>query len=158
MSGDEREGGTRTPDSKGSHAVGGLPKVVLASPEWYELAVKILAEVAQECGEDGFQLSVCEVFINPPRELADEDGRMSWCFYIDGKHTRCERGNSKDVDVYMEGSWDPADARRILTPEYLEEQAENPTSEDPNLLIEGDLERLPAWMIEFHNRVALHTA
>ena len=80
MSGDEREGGTRTPDSKGSHAVGGLPKVVLASPEWYELTVKILAEVAQECGEDGFQLSVCEVFINPPKEFADEDGRMSWFF------------------------------------------------------------------------------
>ena len=134
-------------------------KVQLASPEWFELASKILAEVAQECGQEDFQLSVCEVFVDPPKEIADEDGNMSWCFYIDGKNTRCERGNSKDVDLYMQGSWDPADARQILTPDYLEEQAKNPTpSEDPNLMIEGDLERLPPWMIEFHNRIALYTA
>lgn len=29
-------------------------KVELASPEWCELATKILAEVARECGEDDF--------------------------------------------------------------------------------------------------------
>lgn len=75
-------------------------KVELASPEWYELATKILAEVARECGEDDFQLSVCEVFIDAPKEYADEDGTMSWCFYIDGKDVRCEKGNSKDVDLY----------------------------------------------------------
>ena len=106
-------------------------KVELASPEWYELATKILAEVAQECGEDDFQLSVCEVFIDAP----------------------------KDVDLYMQGSWDPADARRIYTPDFLEEQAKNPTPpEDPNLAIEGDMERLPPWIIEFHNRLAPYTA
>ena len=134
-------------------------KFVLASQEWYEAAIKILNEVAQEYGEDGFQLSVCEVFIGAPKEVADEDGNMSWCFYIDGKDVRCERGNSKDVDLYMEGSWDPDDARIIYTPDYLEEQAKNPTPpEDPNLLIEGDMERLPPWIIEFHNRIAPFTA
>ena len=29
-------------------------KVELASPEWCELATRILAEVARECGEDDF--------------------------------------------------------------------------------------------------------
>ena len=134
-------------------------KVLLASPEWYEFACKVLAEVARECGEDGFQLSVCEVFIDAPKEFADEDGTMSWCFYIDGKDVRCEKGNSKDVDLYMQGSWDPADARRIYSPDILEEQAKNPTPpEDPNLAIEGDMERLPPWIIEFHNRLAPYTA
>ena len=115
--------------------------------------------MARECGEDGFQLSVCEVFIDAPKEFADEDGTVSWCFYIDGKDVRCERGNSKDVDLYMQGSWDPADARRIYTPDYLEEQAKNPTPpEDPNLAIKGDMERLPPWIIEFHNRLAPYTA
>ena len=145
--------------------------VVLASPEWYELACRILAEVARECGEDGFRLSVCEVFIDAPKEFADEDGTVSWCFYIDGKDVRCEKGNSKDVDLYMQaphsrsgpslplgsgsasgpatptpyattaagrcapvgvcsirGSWDPADARRIYTPDFSRRAGEEPDS------------------------------
>ena len=147
-------------DTKGADVGNAHPKFVLASPEWYEVATKILAEVARECGEDGFKLSVCEVFVDAPKEIADEDGNMSWCFYIDGKDVRCERGNSKDVDLYMEGSWDPEDARRIYTPDFLEALAKDPTlqPEDPNLAIEGDMERLPPWMIEFHNRIALYTA
>ena len=84
-------------------------KVQLASPEWYALASKILTEVAQEFGEEGFELSVCEVFVGAPKEV--------------------------------------------------EEQAKNPSPpEDPNLAIEGDMERLPPWIIEFHNRLAPYTA
>ena len=41
---------------------------MLASPEWFELACKLLAEVARECGEDGFERGVL-------RELSDEETR-----------------------------------------------------------------------------------
>ena len=103
-------------------------KVELASPEWYELATKILAEVARECGEDGFRLSVCEVFIDAPKEFADEDGTMSWCFYIDGKDVRCEKGNSKDVDLYMQGSWGPRRRTANLHPGLSRRAGEEPDS------------------------------
>ena len=82
-------------------------KVVLASPEWYELASRILAEVARECGEDGFRLSVCEVFIDAPKEFADADGTMSWCFYIDGKDVRCEKGIRRTSTSTCKGAGTP---------------------------------------------------
>ena len=143
MSGDEGEGDNRRPDSQGSHPVEAFQRLCSPSPEWFELAVKILAEVAQECGEDGFQLSVCEVFINPPREFADEDGRMSWCFTSTARARDAREGIRKTLmSIWKE----LGPCRRSANPnlEYLEEQAENLTSEDPNLLIEGDMERLPA--------------
>jgi hypothetical protein len=51
-------------------------------------------------------------------------------------------------------------ARQVYTPEWLAEQETNPTPrpEDPNMVIEGDMNRLPAWIMEFHNRLAVRTA
>lgn len=56
------------PDPKGAYVGKAHPKVVLASPEWFELASKLLAEVARECGEDGLEPGVL-------RELSDEEIR-----------------------------------------------------------------------------------
>ena len=62
----------------------------------------------------------------------------------------------------MQATWElelPG-ARQVYTPEWIAEQEKNPTPrpEDPNMLIEGDFEKLPPWMTEFHNRLAVQTA
>ncbi len=137
-------------------------KFLLAGPEWIELAGRIVADVARQYGEAGTAFSVCEVFVDAPAEIADEDGSSCWCFYVDGKTTRSHPGRSHDVDLFMQATWElelPG-ARQVYTPEWLAEQEKNPTPrpEDPNMLIEGDPAILPAWIMEFHNRLAVRTA
>jgi hypothetical protein len=137
-------------------------KVMLGSAEWIELGGEILTDIVKEYGEDGFALSVCEVFVEAPAEIADKQGNASWCFYVDGKSVRSSPGASKEVDLYMQATWElelPG-ARQVYTPEWLAEQETNPTPrpEDPNMVIEGDMNRLPAWIMEFHNRLAVRTA
>ena len=138
-------------------------KVVLASPEWIDLAGRLLADVAREYADEDVSVSMCQRFVEAPPEFADDDGSSSWCFYIEGKNVRFHRGMSREVDVFMQATWElelPG-ARRVYTPELIAEYEENPPErhEDPNLRVEGDYEaKRPAWLLEWHNRLAPHTA
>ena len=136
-------------------------KYVFASPEWVEFAGRVLEELVAEVGEEGQAISVCEVIVEVPREIND-DGCAGWSFYVDGKNVRFHPQRMDDTELLLQGTWElelPG-ARTVYTPEYLAEQEKNPTPrpEDPNMVIEGDLTRLPPWIMEFHNRLAAVTA
>ena len=137
-------------------------KVMLASPEWIELGGRILGDLVQEYGDENFSLSFCYVFIDAPTEIADDSGTASCCYYIENKTVRTHHGKSKDVDVYMQATWELelAGARKVYTPKVIAELEKNPPEPhvDPNMLIEGDYDNRPSWMLEFHNRLAEHTA
>lgn len=134
---------------------------IFASPEWVEFAGRVLEELVPEFGEEGQAFSVCEAIVEVPEEIA-ADGCACWSFYVDGKNVRFLPRRMNDTELLLQGTWElelPG-ARTVYTPEYLAEQEKNPTPrpEDPNMVIEGDLTRLPAWIMEFHNRLAAVTA
>ena len=121
-------------------------KYVFASPEWVECAGRVLEELVPEFGEEGQAFSVCEAIVEVPEEIADDDC-AGWSFYVDGKNVRFHPRRMDDTEVLLQGTWElelPG-ARTVYTPEYLAEQEKNPTPrpEDPNMVIEGDLTRLP---------------
>lgn len=136
-------------------------KYVYASPDWIECAGRILTDMVSEFGEEGQSFSFCEILCEAPKEFAEEDGRVYWSVYVDGKKCRSIRGRAEETDLVLQGTWELAldGARRVYTPELLEEWAKNPPPppDDPNMDLQGDMSILPPWMTEFHNRVALVT-
>ena len=126
--------------------IDGTPEVMLFAADFHKHFVQIVGVTEASVSSLQAMRKFGAEFVHPP---------VQGCANV-----RCEKGNSKDVDLYMQGTWDPADARQVYPPDWLDEQAKNPTPqpEDPNMAIEGDMERLPPWIIEFHNRLAPYTA
>jgi len=137
-------------------------KVVLGSPEWIAHADGVVRDILAEHGEEGQSLRICEVCVDAPPEIRNDDRNASWVITIDGKTGGVEPGRSEDAEYYLQATWELelAGARTVYTPEYIAEQEKNPTPrhEDPNLEVRGDVEQLPEWMMEFHNRMAVVTA
>ena len=137
-------------------------KHVLGSPEWIACAGRILKELVAEFGETGQSFSGCEILVGGPKEIADADGCACWSITVDGKNLRFHPGRADDTELVLQATWELelTGARTVYTPEYLAEQERSPTPrpEDPNLALQGDLSKLPAWMLEFHNRMAVVTA
>lgn len=136
-------------------------KVPFASPAWVDIARGILEELVSKHGKDGEKFSVCEAFVDAPKEFADADGFAAWHFYVDGKHVRVFTGRATDTDVLIQATWETSlpGAKRIITPELIEELKKHPPKppEDPNLKLEGDRSIFPLYLGELHNRMAVIT-
>ncbi len=136
-------------------------KVKFASPDWVEIARSVLEDLVREHGQEGRSFSVCEVFADAPAEIADEDGYAAWNFYIDGKSVSVSCGRVIDTDVQLQATWElvlPV-ARLVYTPELLADRAKNPPERptDPNASQTGDMTKMPPYLLELHNRMALVT-
>ena len=136
-------------------------KVPFVSPAWVDIARGMLEELVSEHGEEGKKCSICEAFAEAPEEFADTDGFAAWHFYIDGKSVRVGIGRVSDTDALIQATWETslAGAKRIITPELVEEMKKNPPTPpvDANLKLEGDRSKFPAYLGELHNRMALLT-
>lgn len=130
------------------------------SPEWVDLARKVLEELISEHGEPGVQYSVCEAFVDAPADLADENGELAWHFFVDGKDVQVACGRA-DADISIQATYETSlpGAKLVYTPELIKEWEENPPEppDDPNLQVEGDTSTLPKYLGELHNRLAVLT-
>lgn len=137
-------------------------KFVLGGPEWLAHADQVVRDLVAEHGKEGQVTSLCVVCVDAPPEIANDGHDVSWIFRVDGKIGRVEPGRLDDADCLMKATWELelAGARTVYTPEYIAEQEKNPTPrhEDPNLEVRGDVEGIPRWITEFHNRMAVVTA
>ena len=134
-------------------------KVDFASAPWVDQARAVLDELVATHGEPGFAFSVCEIFTDAPTHVA-ESGTAAWHFYIDGKTARVGVGEVGDTDVTIRADYEttlPA-ARLVYTPEILAERASQPPDENAARNVEGDMTRLPPYLVELHNRLAVITA
>ena len=136
-------------------------KVPFASPAWVEIARGVLEDLVREHGQEGHSFSVCEVFTDAPVEIADEDGFAAWNFYIDGKSVSVGCGRVFDTDVQLQATWELVlpRARLVYTPELLADRAKNPPEQpaDPNASQNGDMTKMPPYLLELHNRMAVVT-
>lgn len=139
----------------------GEKKVAFASPDWVEIARGVLEDIVSEHGQEGQSFSVCEAFADAPAEIADDDGFAAWNFYIDGTSVRVGCGRVDDTDVHLQATWElvlPV-ARLVYTPELMAEWKKNPPERppDPNASQSGDMTKMPPYLLELHNRMALVT-
>jgi hypothetical protein len=127
------------------------------SPEWLERAQQTLTELAARDGTDGTSVSMCEAFNDAPAGSVGQngDGRAAWHFRLDG--TRCVAGGGEidDADVKLVFDYDAVlpYARKVIDPATAD------TAEPlPIVSFEGDATKLPAFLLELHNRLATQTA
>ena len=136
-------------------------KVPFVSPAWIDIARGILEELVSKHGKDGEKFSICEAFVDAPKEFADADGFAAWHFYIDGKSVRVSTGRATDTDAQIQATWETSlpSAKLVYTPELMEEMKKNPPKRpvDPNLKTAGDRSIFPTYLGELHNRMAVIT-
>ena len=132
-----------------------INKVTFGSHEWVNSARLILEDLVEAHGEQGTEFSVCEVFTDAPIGLAGpEETISSWHFRITGKSVEVGEGEIEDADVSVRVDYQEVlpKARLVYTPEILEEaRKDSPISEQ-------DRSKMPAWLIELHNSLAVITA
>ena len=130
------------------------------SPEWVDLARKVLEDLVSEHGETGVKYSICEAFVGAPEELADENGELAWHFFVDGKEVEVASGRA-DTDISIQATYATSlpRARLVYTPELTKEWEKNPPEppDDPNLKVDGDTSTIPKYLSELHNRLAVAT-
>lgn len=133
-------------------------KVEFAGPAWIDIARQVLTELAAEHGEPGQVVSVSEAFTDAPPHLAD-GGVAAWHFTLNGKTAHVEAGEAPDSDIVIRADYQASlpGARLVYTPEILAEMERNPPDRSDGQ-IQGDMSRLPPWISELHNRLAVVTA
>ena len=66
-------------------------KVVLGSPEWIAHADGVVRDILAEHGEEGQSLRICEVCVDAPPEIRNDDRNASWVIFrlfLDTRHAR----------------------------------------------------------------------
>ncbi|EHJ59823.1 hypothetical protein NSU_3405 [Novosphingobium pentaromativorans US6-1] len=125
--------------------------------EWFENASRILKELAAQHGKPGDSFSLCERFTGAPAEISPS-GLAAWHFRVEGMHAEANRGETDDADLRITGDYGSTlpMARLVYTPDNAEQRkahaAKFPT------LIEGDVSKVPGYLSELHNRLAVITA
>lgn len=130
-------------------------KVTFGSHAWLNSARQILEDLVEAHGEQGTEFSVCEVFTDAPVGLAGpEETICSWHFRITGKAVDVGEGEIEDADVSVRVDYQETlpKARLVYTPEMIEEARKN------SPISEQDRSKMPPWLIELHNRLAVITA
>ncbi|MEM7017974.1 MAG: hypothetical protein AAF512_11640 [Pseudomonadota bacterium] len=133
-------------------------KVDFASAAWVDEARKELENLVSNHGEDGKNFSVCEIFTDAPKHVA-ESGTAAWYFYITGKTVKVGAGEINDADVTIRADYTETlpTARLVYTPEILAERAAQPPDENSSN-VEGDMSQAPPYLVELHNQLAVMTA
>ena len=127
--------------------------VTFLSPQWLELAQQTLTELA---ARDGTTVSMCEAFNDAPSGSVGRtlDGRAAWHFRLDGNRCVVGSGEINDADIKLVFDYDAVMpyARKVIDPATV-------TDEEPPPIIsfEGDATKLPAFLLELHNRLATQT-
>lgn len=135
-------------------------KFNFVSDEWVGQAKIILNDLVNEFGEEGVSFSVCETFIDAPKDI-DASGIASWHFYIDGKEVHVGKGKTEDTDVKINFDYAKANviAKVIYTEKILAKQKEETTKALEAIEEAGkDFKEPPDYLSELHNRLALVTA
>ena len=126
-------------------------KVKLASREWLELAEEHLSELVARSGNDGYEFSMCEVFLNaPPGLIGQNSGRTAWHFRISGAQAKAEEGEVDDVDLKYILDYKEAEqlARIVLAP------GDEGAGQASSLEVEGNSDKTPPYLRELHNFLA----
>jgi len=133
-------------------------KVDFATLAWINVARSALEEIVAEHGEPGARFSLCEVFTNAPAYISSS-GTTAWHFYVDGKSVVVGSGEVDDADVKIRTDYQGVlpRARQVYTPEILAERASEPPGAGFDS-VEGDMDLVPEYLVELHNRLALLTA
>jgi len=129
-----------------------MNKLMFVSPEWIDEARRALEDLVAEHGEDGTGFSVCEQFTDAPSEIADEMGRATWHFIIDGTKVTVDAGKIARADQFIRADYQQTLplARMVYTEEMIAEAREREEA--------GDAPVIPGYLSELHNRLAVRTA
>ncbi len=122
-------------------------KVAFASPAWVDIARIVLEELVAKHGEAGKSFSVCEVFTDAPPGMSGADATTaSWHFRIVDKTVTVGEGEIKQADMNIRFDYESAlPMARLVYPAPAEGGST------------GDRSRLPSYLVELHNRMAVVT-
>jgi hypothetical protein len=145
-------------------------KVEFSSDRWLSLAARVLGSIVAEAGDAiaGQKLTVCEVVLNPPTHLQNDDSNeIAWSFVIDDGKSKVVKRVVEDADYCVRVDYQAAlaGARRILgtTPEAIEarKQERRQAAASGRVEVKGSIDEItPAMrliLIELHNRLARST-
>jgi hypothetical protein len=130
--------------------------LIFATEAWVRAAAGILTELAARHGTPGCRFSLCERFTNAPLAVAPS-GIAAWHFSIDGRAAKVGHGVMEDADVIISKDYQLAlpIARLIYTSEILAARAGQSATERG--VVKGDLSKVPGYLVELHNRLAVMT-
>ena len=130
-------------------------KFPFASPEWFQIAQRVLVDLVAEHGTEGESFSICEIFADAPEGLiGPEPTTAAWYFSIDGKNVEIGEGTLENADKTVTAPYAEVLplARTVYTPEMIaksrEAQANDPKNTDPPV---------PPYLVKLHNDLALVT-
>jgi hypothetical protein len=129
------------------------------SAPWFDRVKACLHELVATHGEVGRRFTLCEVFTDAPRSVA-VSGVLTLHYMIDGKSAVVGRGELPSPDLRVQSDYAAAvpAARRILTPEMMKPREGPPPARSRGPVVEGDLNLLPPYFVDLHNRMAAVTA
>jgi hypothetical protein len=132
-------------------------KVEFLSEEWLEVARDVLNEIVTRHGKPGDYFSLCERFTDAPASIAPS-GLASWHFRINGTSVQADSGEINDADVTITTDYQAIlpMARLVYSPDKADLRKSH-ADKHPSR-IDGDISKVPPYLGELHNRLAVVTA
>ena len=144
-------------------------KAVFGTPEWFGIVQRVFSDLVATRGEPEGRFSMCEVWTTAPESSVGSQGggRAGFHLRVAGTTSEIVPGEVDDVDVkFVLAYTTAARLARVRFPDGSESAPQGDTetstavvAEDPPAMeVHGDPSLMPPYMLEFHNRLVLHTA